>query len=121
RAAAGPLCYVSFDNGATWSMTLEADVGRAVGDPTMAYGRGDTLYFTNIVRPKETLAANIGVYRSIDGGRTWKNMGLFPFVDRQTLAVDKTNGKYAGRLYYTGSVAVPGVDGRQASTLHLYT
>ena len=121
RATSGPRCYGSFDNGATWTSTLEADLGRAVGDPTMAYGRGDTVYFTNIVRPKENLDANIGVYRSVDGGRTWKKMGLFPFVDRQTLVVDRTNGKYAGRLYYTGSESVQGIEGRAGSTLHLFT
>jgi hypothetical protein len=121
RAAAGPRCYVSFDDGLIWSASLTGEMGRAVGDPTMAYGRGDTLYFTNIVRPKENLSANIGVYRSVDGGKTWKHMGLFPFVDRQTLVVDRTNGRYAGRLYYSGSVSVRGVDGRDVSTLHLYT
>jgi hypothetical protein len=121
HAARGPHCYASFDGGKTWSMVLKADEGRAVGDPYMAYGRGDTVYYTVIVRPRIVTTRSIRIYRSVDGGKNWADTGLLPFVDRQSIIVDKTGGKYAGRVYLSGVDVIPGVDGGQASSLHLFT
>src|SRR5258708_5824309 len=51
--AAGPLrggvtsveVYASYDRGATWRLTLDDTRSPAPGDPTCAFGLGDTVYF----------------------------------------------------------------------------
>src|SRR5438132_1071300 len=39
-AAQGHHCYVSFDDGKTWSVVLEFDQGVRNSDPVVTYGRG---------------------------------------------------------------------------------
>ena len=100
-ASQGNHCYVSFDSGKTWSTVLEFDTGPRNSDPAMIYGRGDTVFYINEHIPGGT-GNRMEVYRSADGGRTWKLTTTFGFVDRQAVIVDETNGKYAGRIYVNG-------------------
>src|SRR5688572_3325498 len=46
-ASQGNHCYVSFDYGKTWSTAMEFDKGPRNSDPTMIYGRGDTVIYVN--------------------------------------------------------------------------
>ena len=104
-------CYVSFDNGKTWKTVLEFDEGPRNSDPTMTYGRGDTVFIVNEYIPSPGFGAmtapgmeqnRIDVYRSPDGGKTWARSATFPFIDRESIVVDETDGKYAGRIYING-------------------
>ena len=143
-AARSVHCYASFDNGVSWPSVLELDASIAphIGQPAVEYGRDDTAFVVTTVAPfrrgethipstkdvpfptlnewgVEGMKRTIGVYRSIDGGRTWSKASSFQFIDRPTIAVDRTNGTFAGRVYVAGSLAVSGYsDG--PSSQHLY-
>src|SRR5262245_44008175 len=110
-AGQGDHCYVSFDNGKTWTTVLEFDEGPRNSDPTMTYGRGDTVFVVNEYIPSPGVGSmkvpgteqhRIDVYRSPDGGKTWKRSASFPFIDRESIVVDETSGRYAGRIYING-------------------
>ena len=144
RAARSVHCYASFDNGKSWPHVLELDANIAphIGQPAAAYGRGDTAFVVTTVAPfrrgeihipssadvpfptlnewgVEGMKRTIGVFRSIDAGKTWDRVSSFEFIDGPTIAVDKTAGRFAGRVYVGGSLAVSGYsDG--ASSVRLY-
>ena len=109
-AGQGHHCYVSFDSGKTWTTALEFDEGPRNSDPAAKYGRGDTVFVVNEYIPNPGGRApapggdqnRIDIYRSVDGGKTWKRSATFPFVDREDIVVDRTNGKYGGRVYLHG-------------------
>lgn len=42
-------CYSSFDNGKTWEPNLKVDEGRVNGDPTVVYGKNNTVYAVSLV------------------------------------------------------------------------
>src|SRR5439155_21225353 len=100
-ASQGYHCYVSFDNGKSWSTALEFDKGPRNSDPAMTYGRGDTVFVVNEYTPG-TNENRMEIYRSADGGKTWRLASTFPWIDRQAIVVDETGGKYAGRAYISG-------------------
>ncbi|HKZ77833.1 MAG TPA: sialidase family protein [Pyrinomonadaceae bacterium] len=119
-------CYVSFDGGKNWDPTLKVDEGWSNGDPTVVYGRGDNVYFVSLAtkfldKPKDAdpdaprYERKTVVYKSTDRGRTWKELSRFQFIDREYIYIDKTNGKYADRLYIVGQGSVRGISG---STSH---
>ena len=94
------VIYSSFDSGATWERTFVSSRSSFVGDPTCVYGFGDTAYAANLpiyIGPSNE--NEIAVLRSSDKGRTWKVVHSMPFIDREYLTVDRTNGPYRGRLY----------------------
>ncbi len=78
--------YVSFDRGATWAQTLTVPV--AV-DPSCAIGlRGAAFAASVHDLPDEKGTPVLSVYRSGDGGRTWKPSlvsGDIPPIDRPYL------------------------------------
>ncbi len=53
-------------------------------------------------------SAHTVVYKSTDGGRTWKEASRFEFTDRPYIGIDR-NGEYPGRLYVAGHLAIPGI------------
>jgi hypothetical protein len=116
-------CYVTFDSGRTWQPTLRSELMWGNQDPAAIYGRGDTVYVASLVsidadKPEDpdpekndhTLNRTI-VYRSTDGGRTWAESARFESIDREFLNVDRTNGKYGGRVYNVAQGSVRGVGG----------
>src|ERR1043166_2761398 len=100
-ASQGYHCYVSFDGGKAWSSVLEFDEGPRNSDPAMTYGRGDTVFVVNEYTPGGN-QSRMEIYRSADGGKTWSRSATFPWIDRQAVVVDKTDGRYAGRTYISG-------------------
>ena len=70
-------CYVSFDDGKTWSTVLELDEGPLNADPAMTYGRGDTGFAMSLTQPgRDTTKKSLThVYRSVDGGRAFQEIG----------------------------------------------
>ena len=119
------FCYASFDSGNTWAPTLKVVEGRGNGDPTIAYGHSDNVYVVSLMskdldKPKEPDpdaprdVAKTVVYRSNDGGRSWSESSRFQFIDRPFIDTDKTNGRYAGRVYIVGQGSVKGISGSQS-------
>lgn len=124
-------CYVSFDNGQTWVPTLKITNGLLNADPTVGYGFGEDVYvvtinLTDFAKPQDPdpearqgEAATV-VYKSSDGGRTWKESARFPALDREYISIDKTKGKYAGRIYVEGLADIKGISGSLRPSLQLF-
>jgi hypothetical protein len=92
--------YVSFDRGATWSHTLTVPVSV---DPSCAIGLGGAAFAASIHDlPDEKGTPVLSVYRSGDGGRTWKPSSIgvdAPPIDRAYLTVDDTDSAFQNRVY----------------------
>ncbi len=96
------VAYVSFDTGATWSLSLERRDSTSGGDAAVAYGPDGSALFATLAR--------WGLFRSRDGGHTWDPPSKAPPAyawDREYLVSDFTGGKYNGRVYMNSTVSVP--------------
>jgi photosystem II stability/assembly factor-like uncharacterized protein len=111
RAAVGSanqsnVFYIGFDNGGVWRSTdygsnweplFDGESTGSIGaiavapsDPRIIYvGTG-----AGIIRPD--LATGNGVYKSIDGGKTWTNLGL---SDTQMIAMIDVDPRNANRFF----------------------
>ena len=106
----GTVVYASRDAGRTWTPTLEGRVLDNTSDPAPAFGPDGTAYYTasnlgpaGTPRDKRTML----LFRSRDGGRKWETLPSFTYSDRQYVTVDRTGGKYNGRIYVNGNNRVP--------------
>jgi hypothetical protein len=103
------VVYASGDAGATWQETFRFDEGWSTGDPTCTFGPGGIAYLTTLSNPELTeeglkAGRSINFFRSADAGHTWQKLSrLDQPNDREYLVVDRTNGKYRGRVYMNGS------------------
>ena len=125
-------CYVSFDGGKTWDPSLKVTEGKVNGDPTAVYAHGDTVYVVALVikdldKPKDPEPdaprdeARTVVYKSTDGGRTWAESARFQFIDREFIDIDRTSGKYAGRIYVVGQGSVKDISAsRSGASLQIF-
>jgi hypothetical protein len=93
------VVYVTSDSGRTWKRTLKIDGG----DPICAFGLGDTAFFVALVD------RNVAVYRSADAGMTWDKPALAQGSDREYFAIDRSGGKYHGRIYINAEAGVRGI------------
>ncbi|SRR6266550_1887018 len=96
--------YASSDGGKTWSTGIATPIGDKGTDPACAYGLNGDAYFLSLVSPAGVRA--VYLYRSNDGGQSWT--GPFPIgakagFDRPYIAVDRSGGKYNGRIYVTAA------------------
>jgi hypothetical protein len=116
-------CYTTFDGGKTWEPTLKSELMWGNQDPAAIYGRGDTVFVASLVsldpdtpddpdpdKADPTRSRTI-VYRSSDGGRTWSEAARYQSIDREFLNVDRTAGKYGGRVYSVAQGSVRGIGG----------
>ena len=119
-------CYTSLDGGKSWAPSLKVTEGTVNGDPTSVFAGGDTAYTVALViKPLDTPKdpdptaprdeAKTVVYKSADGGRTWAESGRFQFIDREYIDVDRTTGKYAGRVYIAGQASVRDINATRAN------
>jgi hypothetical protein len=111
-------CYASFDSGKTWEPVLKLTEGWGDQDPVATYGRGDDVYVVTLVsrepdKPKDpdpdaprAHDDDTVVYKSTDGGHTWREASRLDPIDREFINVDTTNGKYTGRIYVVGQGSV---------------
>jgi hypothetical protein len=116
------VAYLSEDGGTRWTRTFESGLDEHGGDPACAYGPDGTAYLTYIpLGAGSALKANLTVFRSDDGGRTWKAAGATRYIDRDSLVVDTTSGRFRGRVYVHGTSFPTTTGGRGRSALALYT
>lgn len=93
--------YVSRDAGGTWSSLPLQDVAvEGSWDNAIVGGRGGVAYFVTHGYKQGLL-----VYRTADGGETWKSAKLPGSWDREYVAVDTTDGRFSGRLYVAGNLS----------------
>jgi hypothetical protein len=107
-AWATSIIYFSNDGGNSWRKSWEKGNNkkdlRGYGDPVCTFGNGDTTLFVLLGHDPSSTE----VYRSHDDGRTWPDSVMFGFIDREYAAVDRTGGKYNGRIYVGGTGDVRG-------------
>lgn len=108
--------YLTTDGGKTWTTVLEPG-GRAeirgtkrAADPAMVFGTDGAAYYAMLAADARLEHHHTVVYRSADGGKTWGepvHVHRATRTDRPFVAVDRTGGKYHGRVYCN---AVPVTD-----------
>jgi hypothetical protein len=98
------------NGGTTWTFpgVLENNVFRS--DPVLAAGDTGTFYYLSLL---ETFFDN--VWRSVDSGLSWTNLGPATGGDKQWFTVDDTNSSGHGFQYQCWSIAGNNYGGRQFS------
>ncbi|MEO8430657.1 MAG: sialidase family protein [Acidobacteriota bacterium] len=116
------VVYLSTDGGARWAPTLEVQRTVFVGDPDCKFGPDGTAFFSALALRYESAADHETlIYRSPDGGATWSEPTVLPFIDREYLTIDATAGARKGRVYLHGNaVRDPTVDGDERIVFTLY-
>ncbi len=74
--ASGGL-WKTVNNGTTWSPVFDHENTVSLGDVALAPSNPDIVWVgTGEANPRNSVSWGDGVYKSTDGGKTWKNMGL---------------------------------------------
>jgi photosystem II stability/assembly factor-like uncharacterized protein len=75
-AASGGL-WKTINAGTTWQPMFDGQSVSSIGDVTLAPGNPDIVWVgTGEPNNRQSSTFGDGVYKSVDGGRTWTNMGL---------------------------------------------
>src|SRR2546430_1090033 len=99
------VLYTSRDTGSTWRMALNDSISRfgESMDPACAYGPSGVILFASLPDQMDPTQPDIPsvtrIHRSVDGGRTWADPLHIRYLDNEHIAVDRTPGPYAGRIY----------------------
>jgi photosystem II stability/assembly factor-like uncharacterized protein len=79
-AAFGPGgLWKTTDNGLTWKPIFEGQAAPGIGDVALAPSRPETIWLgtgVDLKKPRNFTMPGTGVYRSDDGGTTWRHLGL---------------------------------------------
>ena len=92
------VAYVSSDGGASWKQTQLTNVGAFDLDPVCAIGNEGVAYFGG-ASAYDPSPGHDWLARSTDGGMHWSAPSIFPWGDRDFIAVDTSKSPYRGRLY----------------------
>jgi photosystem II stability/assembly factor-like uncharacterized protein len=75
-AASGGV-WKTTDNGGTWTPVFEHEGTASIGDVAVSKSNPDVVWVgTGEANPRNSVSWGDGVYKSTDGGKTWKNKGL---------------------------------------------
>ena len=98
------VAFYSSDGGQLWHPArLPGTDGKKAFDPWLVFGTGGDAYMTALIG-----AADIVVHRSVDVGQNWLPAVAVPrgrsgAFDHPTMAVDRTNGRFARTVYVVAS------------------
>jgi hypothetical protein len=142
--------YTSLDGGLNWQATYARDDKKFSADPSCTFGPDGSAYFSSFgsdiyallsarahsndpasedkarLRKSDSPTSWWPMFRSSDGGRTWRETGGVSGVDREYITVDDTTGKYRGRVYVHGmantsaGVGIQGIDGALITGLAVF-
>lgn len=117
----GVAAYVSQDGGRHWERTFESAPENPAGDPACAFGPDGTAYLMMIpMKVPSQAKIRLPLFRSDDSGRTWRAAGTTGYLDRESLVVDRTGGRFHNRIYAHGVATARGTTGVRREALELY-
>jgi S1-C subfamily serine protease/photosystem II stability/assembly factor-like uncharacterized protein len=93
------------NNGVTFEHQFDQEATVSIGDVKVAPSNKDVVWVgTGEGNPRNSVSYGDGVYKSIDGGKTWKRMGLEKTFQTGAIAIHPTNPDVVyvgalGRLY----------------------
>jgi photosystem II stability/assembly factor-like uncharacterized protein len=93
--AAGGGVWKSGDGGETWQPVFEKEKVAAIGAVTIDPGNNDVVWVgTGESNPRNDVSYGDGVYKTVDGGKTWKNVGLQGTRHISRILVDPKNSNH---------------------------
>ncbi|HWF83753.1 MAG TPA: sialidase family protein [Vicinamibacterales bacterium] len=116
----GIVVYASRDSGAHWDRTFETRVDQESGDPACAFGPDGVAYLTMIPDTSTAAQVRVTIFRSEDGGQIWRPAGMIGYIDRESIVVDGTGGRFHNRVYVHGTGFSGATDGASLSSVKLY-
>ncbi len=91
-ATASGGVWKTVNEGTTWETVFDQDITTSIGDVTVAPSNPDIVWIgtgeANIFRSS---MAGAGVFKSVDGGETWRNMGLTDTNTIPRIVIHPTN------------------------------
>ena len=120
------VLYFTRDGGTTWHRVAHGNDGRNLflsRDPSVAFTQGGIAIYAALEvdrgdgsvpgyrRSGRRELLTTHVYRSTDGGETWSEPVRLAGNDLPHIAVDKSEGPYAGRVYVASSVPTQTLSG----------
>jgi photosystem II stability/assembly factor-like uncharacterized protein len=93
--SAGGGVWKSEDGGETWQAVFEKEKVAAIGAVTIDPNNNDVVWVgTGEANPRNDVSYGDGVYKSTDGGKTFKNVGLSATRHISRIAVDPKNSNH---------------------------
>jgi S1-C subfamily serine protease/photosystem II stability/assembly factor-like uncharacterized protein len=95
----------TINNGVTFEHQFDQETTVSIGDVKVAPSNKDVVWVgTGEANPRNSVSYGDGVYKSVDGGKTWKRMGLEKGFQTGGIAIHPTNPDVVyvgllGRLY----------------------
>ncbi len=90
--AAGGGVWKTDNGGATWTPVFEKESVSAVGAVSIDPVNENVVWVgTGEANPRNNVSYGDGVYKTTDGGKTWKNMGLQPTRHISRILIDPKN------------------------------
>ncbi|HLH39256.1 MAG TPA: hypothetical protein VKX39_08930 [Bryobacteraceae bacterium] len=91
-ATGGGGVWKSVNEGTTWQPIFEHEAVGAIGAVAADPSNPDTIWVgTGEANPRNSVSWGDGVYKSTDGGKTWKNLGLKETMHIARIRIDPRN------------------------------
>jgi photosystem II stability/assembly factor-like uncharacterized protein len=101
--ASGGL-WKSESGGTAWEPIFDDQLAASVGAVAIDQNNPDVIWVgTGEGNPRNSVSSGYGVYKSIDGGKSWKLMGLEKTRNIHRLIIDKNNPE----IVYVGAIGSP--------------